>query len=128
MNTITSVIRKVMEKLGDFDCQRLPSSTFSKYMWLEPRGMEQLQVAHELLEDREKGNHTLHTDGTSKKGYGFETCDVVKDDGKVLCCGVRDISGSGGDAETQMTVVRKVFKDCVEIRSKVKAKKMLRRS
>ena len=119
-NMVSSVIRKVMEKLGDVDCERLPSATFSKYMLLKARGVSQLQVAHELLDKYEKGNHTLHTDGTSKKGYGYVTADVVKGDGKVLCCGVREIAA--GDAETQMNVVVKVFKDCVGIMDKGKGK------
>ena len=114
------VIKNVIEKMTDFDCDRLPKSKFSKYMLLEARGMAQLQVAHELLDSREEENRSMQTDGTSKKGYGYVTCDVVKDDGKVLCCGVREILS--GDVKIQMGVVKKIFKDCVEVMEEGKGK------
>ena len=76
-------------------------------------GWHNLQIADELTKGVNTEKRTLQTDGTSKKGYGHVTCDVVKDDGQALCCGLRDIPS--GDAETQLRIIKQIFQDCIKL-------------
>ena len=42
---VEKVIKIVLEKLAGIECDRLPKSTFSKYMLIEARGLAKLQIA-----------------------------------------------------------------------------------
>ena len=105
---IEGVIRSVLKTVG-INVGRLPKETFAKYMLFEARALAQLQVADELSENWDTENRTLHTDGTSKKGRSFITYDIVKDDGKCLIAGLREVGG--GDSSTQLKVLENVLAD-----------------
>ena len=105
---IEGVIRSVLKTVG-VNVGRLPKETFAKYMLFEARALAQLQVADELSENWDTENRTLHTDGTSKKGRSFITYDIVKDDGKCLIAGLREVGG--GDSSTQLKVLENVLAD-----------------
>ena len=57
----------------------------------------------------ENSNHTLHSDGTSKKGYSYVTYDINKSDGKTLVTGLREVGG--GDASTQLNTFIEILSD-----------------
>ena len=44
-HNVEKVIKIVLEKLAGIECDRLPKSTFSKYMLIEARGLAKLQIA-----------------------------------------------------------------------------------
>ena len=45
---VEKVVREVLEKIGGLSVDRLPKATFAKYMYLEARGLAQIQLADEL--------------------------------------------------------------------------------
>ena len=51
-HNVEKVIKIVLEKLAGIECDRLPKSTFSKYMLIEARGLAKLQIASQPA-DRE---------------------------------------------------------------------------
>ena len=44
-HNVEKVIKIVLEKLAGIECDRLPKSTFSKYMLIEAQGLAKLQIA-----------------------------------------------------------------------------------
>ena len=60
---VQKVIKIVLEKLAGVECDRLPKSTFSKYMLIEAHGLAQLQIASELADCED--DLVLQSDGTS---------------------------------------------------------------
>ena len=49
-HNVEKVIKIVLEKLAGIECDRLPKSTFSKYMLIEARGLAKLQIASQLAD------------------------------------------------------------------------------
>ena len=47
---VESIVRKVLGKIGGITADRLPKETFAKYMYLEARGLAQIQMAEKLLD------------------------------------------------------------------------------
>ena len=115
-NNVESIIRNVLEKIGGISTEnlRLPQKTFAKYMFLEARGMAQIQLAEELLNGWQGEDRTLYSDGTSKFGYSYATLDVKTGSGEDRVVGLRDLSG--GTATEQLEVMKKVLKDVVSTR------------
>ena len=73
--------------------------------------MAQIHVADELT-SADFGivpNNTLHSDGTSKKGYGYQTYDIRMKDGTALVAGLRSVGA--GDSQTQLDTFKEVIGD-----------------
>ena len=115
-NNVESIIRNGLEKIGGISTEnlRLPQKTFAKYMFLEARGMAQIQLAEELLDGWQGEDRTLYSDGTSKFGYPYATFDVKTGSGEARVVGLRDLSG--GTAVEQLEVMKEVLKDVVSMR------------
>ena len=78
---VEKVMKIVPEELAGIECDRLPKSTFSKYMLIEAQG---LQIASELADCED--DLVLQSDGMSKKGHSFSTFDAAKSNGQ-FCLG-----------------------------------------
>ena len=91
---VEKVIKLVLEKLEGTECNRLPKSTFSKYMLIEALGLAQLQIASELADCEE--DFVLQSDGISKKGHSFTIFDASKSNGQFYVLGLREV-GSGDE-------------------------------
>lgn len=74
-NNVEKIVQTVLEKLAGLSVDRLPKSTFAKYINYVTRGLAQIQLPEGLLDVR-KGNLTLCSDGTTKFGYSFGTFDI----------------------------------------------------
>ena len=56
---VEEIIRTVLKKLANMECDRLPKPTFSKYMLLEACVLSQIQVADTVLKDWDTAYNTL---------------------------------------------------------------------
>ena len=77
----------VLEKLAKVKVNRLPKVTFTKNMFLEARCFTKVQVASVL--SKNQGSLSLHSDGISKHGHSYTTCDIQTAE-DVLVVGMRD--------------------------------------
>ena len=100
---VEMVIRKVLTKLANVDCDRLQKETFAKYMLIEARGLSQLQCCEILLNENCE-NNTMSNDGTKKFTRDFTTFDITTNDGTELCLGVRETAS--GTAECTLHVLK----------------------
>ena len=105
------VVREVLEEMAGVTVGRLPKETFARSMYLEARRMAQMQVNEELVDKWNEESRTLLSDGTSKWHHKYLTYQIKKDDGKCLVLGMREVAG--GDAETQLNVLKEVMKEVV---------------
>ena len=110
---VEEIIRTVLKKLANMECDRLPKPTFSKYMLLEACALSQIQVADTVLKDWDTAHNTLSSDGTSKYNKSYITYDITGKDGIDLCLGVRETGN--GTAEEQLKVLTEVLDDIVDI-------------
>ena len=104
---VEKVIKIVLEKLAGIECDRLPKSTFSKYMLIEAHGLAQLQIASELADCED--DLVLQSDGTSKKGLSFSTFDAAKSNGQFYVLGLREVGA--GDAQSQLDLLKEIIGD-----------------
>ncbi|CAG2205351.1 unnamed protein product [Mytilus edulis] len=88
------IIKTVMEKITGMTPQRLPGSTFAKYMLLEARSVALVHLKEEI--QASEGNITVGPDGTTKFGHHYGAISISLS-GKTMCMGMRDMAG--GDAE-----------------------------
>ena len=111
---VQHAIEVVLKELAGIEVEQLPKITFANCMLLEERMLAQIQVADELTSADFIINeeNTLHSDGTSKKGHSYLTFDIKKNDGTVLVAGLRSVGG--GDAQTQLNILKEVVKDLGE--------------
>ena len=112
---VEKVIKLLLEKLAGTEYDRLPKSTFSKYMLIEARGLAQLQIASELADCEE--DLVLQSDGTSKKGHSFTTFDASKSNGQFYVLGLREVGS--GDAQAQLDLLKEVVGDVNEFAKKI---------
>ena len=105
------VVREVLEEMAGVTVGRLLKETFARSMYLKARRMAQMQVNEELVDKWDEESRTLLSDGTSKWHHKYLTYQIKKDDGKCLVLGMREVAG--GDAETQLNVLKEVMKEVV---------------
>ncbi|VDI03270.1 Hypothetical predicted protein [Mytilus galloprovincialis] len=91
---VSKIIKTVMEKITGMTPQRLPGSTFAKYMLLEARSVALVHLKEEI--QASEGNITVGPDGTTKFGHHYDAISISLS-GKTMCMGMRDMAG--GDAE-----------------------------
>ncbi|CAC5426314.1 unnamed protein product [Mytilus coruscus] len=91
---VPKIIKTVMEKMTGMTPQRLPGSTFAKYMLLEARSVALVHLKEEIQSS--EGNITVGPDGTTKYGHHYGAISISLS-GKTMCMGMRDMAC--GDAE-----------------------------
>ncbi|CAC5414207.1 unnamed protein product [Mytilus coruscus] len=91
---VPKIIKTVMEKMTGMTPQRLPGSTFAKYMLLEARSVALVHLKEEIQSS--EGNITVGPDGTTKFGHHYGAISISLS-GKTMCMGMRDMAC--GDAE-----------------------------
>ena len=111
-NNVEKIVREVLEKIGGLKVGRLPKPTFAKYMYLEARGLAQMQLIDELVNKEEK-NLTLYSDGTTKYGFLYGTYDIstASEESRVL--GLREMHE--GTASTQLETIKEVLSDIAKM-------------
>ena len=114
IRNVEKVVKIVLEKLAGIECDRLPKSTFSKYMLIEARGLAQLQTASELA-DFEDGL-VLQSDGTSKKGHSFSTFDAAQSNSQFYVLGMTEVGA--GDTQSQLDLLKKIISDLSDFSKK----------
>ena len=101
---VEKVMKIVPEELAGIECDRLPKSTFSKYMLIEAQG---LQIASELADCED--DLVLQSDGISKKGHSFSTFDAAKSNGQFYVLDMREVSA--GDVQSQLDLLKEIIGD-----------------
>ena len=111
-NNVEKIVREVLEKIGGLKVGRLPKPTFAKYMYLEARGLAQMQLIDELVNKEEK-NLTLYSDGTTKYGFSYGTYDISTASGESRILGLREMHE--GTASTQLETMKEVLSDIAKM-------------
>ena len=101
---VEKVMKIVPEELAGIECDRLPKSTFSKYMLIEAQG---LQIASELAGCED--DLVLQSDGMSKKGHSFSTFDAAKSNGQFYVLDMREVGA--GDVQSQLDLLKEIIGD-----------------
>ena len=99
-------VLEVLEKIGGLKVGRLPKPTFAKYMYLEARGLAQMQLIDELV-NKEQKKLTLYSDGTTKYWFSYGTYDNSTASGESRVLGLREIHE--GTASTQLETMKDVL-------------------
>ena len=95
---VENLMKLVLEKLVGFEYDRLPKSTFSKYMLIEAGELAQHQIASELADYEE--DLVLPPDGKGKKDHSFTTFDTSKSSAQFYILGLHEVGS--GDAEAEL--------------------------
>ena len=85
---------------------RLPGPSFAKYMVLEARSLALSQLKSEIEQSE---NITLGTDGTTKFGHHFASCQLSFSGGHQGVLGLKEMSG--GSAEVYLSTIKSMVDD-----------------
>lgn len=101
---VPKIIKTVMERMTGMTPQRLPGTTFAKYMLLEARSVALTHLKEEI--HSAEGNLTVGPDGTTKFGHHYGAISVSLS-GKTMCMGMRDMAC--GDAEAYQKLLEGII-------------------
>ncbi|CAC5388732.1 unnamed protein product [Mytilus coruscus] len=91
---VPKIIKTVIEKMTGMTPQRLPGSTFARYMLSEARSVALVHLKEEIQSS--EGSITVEPDGTTKFGHHYGAI-LISLSGITMCMGMRDMAC--GDAE-----------------------------
>ena len=103
---VEQIVRLVLKKMAGLEVERLPGTSFAKYMLMEARSLAYQHLRDKV--DSTPGHLTIGWDGTSKYGHHYGSAALSFQDKPTMVMGMRDMAT--GDAEAYLELV----KDLVE--------------
>ena len=86
MTNVDKVIKIVLEKVADIECDRLQEAIFRKYILIRACGLAQLQITSDFG-NCEYDDLVLQSDATSMKGHSYTTFKATVNEGNFFLFG-----------------------------------------